>query len=264
TTSLARNGLVLDRTSDGPRPATIRKHSDGSDSPSRRRHERNLSACRRRNLERSSAIIARKRRDLLGIAWRDVWQLGRDDDRRHFRNGRALTGYKRGARCRCSVARSSRHRGIRLNRASDHFGIGATVVGAAKQSSTLVSGHAELLRTQKRRRPQPHQSAWGQERESRVMLPYGRCGPIAGVCHPCRFASDRVRPAFRECQRRCREGPPLALARPGSPLGLNAVADQARAERRYQYSAYAVASVGDLVRLRVDEQRLADTEPGER
>src|SRR6185295_14341401 len=34
--------------------------------------------------------------------------------------------------------------------------------------------------------------------------------------------------------------------------------------RRYQYSAYAVAPVGDLIRLRVDEQRLADIEPSER
>src|SRR5215469_12682661 len=81
---------------------------------------------------------------------------------------------------------------------------------------------------------------------------------------PCRPASDYVRPAFRECQRRCREGPPLALARPGLPLGLNAVADETCAERWYQYSAYAVAPVGDLVRLRVDEQRLADIEPSER
>src|SRR5215831_1178738 len=81
---------------------------------------------------------------------------------------------------------------------------------------------------------------------------------------PCRSASDHVRPAFRECQRRCREGPPLALARPGSPLRLNAVADEARAERRHQYRAYAVAAVGELVRLRVNEQRLADVEPGER
>src|SRR5215468_625974 len=81
---------------------------------------------------------------------------------------------------------------------------------------------------------------------------------------PCRSASDHVRPAFRECQRRCREGPPLALARPGLPLGLKAIADEARAERWYQDSAYAIAPVGDLVRLRVDEQRLADIEPGER
>src|SRR5262245_14896370 len=80
----------------------------------------------------------------------------------------------------------------------------------------------------------------------------------------CRFASDRVRPAFRECQRRSREGPPFALALPGLTLGLNAVADEARAERRYQHRAYAVAAVGDLVRLRVNEQRLADIEPGER
>src|SRR5690349_14805537 len=78
------------------------------------------------------------------------------------------------------------------------------------------------------------------------------------------LASDRVRPAFREGQRRCREGTTLALALPGLPLGLDAVADEARAERRYQYSAYAVAAVGDLVRLGVDEERLADIEPGER
>src|SRR6516165_2760946 len=84
------------------------------------------------------------------------------------------------------------------------------------------------------------------------------------TANPCHCALDRVRPAFRECQCRCREGPPLALARPGLPLGLNAVADKARAERWYQYSAYAVSPVGNLVRLRVDEQRLADIEPSER
>src|SRR5262249_26345393 len=81
---------------------------------------------------------------------------------------------------------------------------------------------------------------------------------------PCRSASDHVRPAFRECQRRCREGPPLALARPGLPLGLNAVADEARAERWYQYSTHAVAPVGDLVRLRVDQQWLVGIEHSER
>src|SRR4029079_9937160 len=58
--------------------------------------------------------------------------------------------------------------------------------------------------------------------------------------------------------------PPLALARPGLPRRFNAVAYEARTERWYQYSAYAVPPVGDLVRLRVDEQRLADIEPGER
>src|SRR6516164_5763502 len=91
---------------------------------------------------------------------------------------------------------------------------------------------------------------------------FGSAARIADVCHS--LPTDPVRPAFRECQRRCREGPPLALARPGLPLGLNAVADEASAERWYQYSAYAVAPVGDLVRLRVDEQWLADIEPSER
>src|SRR6516165_8601579 len=84
------------------------------------------------------------------------------------------------------------------------------------------------------------------------------------TANPCHCALDRVRPAFRECQCRCREVPPLPLARPRLPLRLNAVADEARAERWYQYSTYAVAPVGDLVRLRVDEQRLADIEPSER
>src|SRR5579871_4732496 len=87
---------------------------------------------------------------------------------------------------------------------------------------------------------------------------------VTGSAIPCRSASDSVCPAFRECQRRCREGPPLALARPGLPPGLNAVADEACAERWYQYCADAKAPVGDLVRLRVDEQRLADIEPSER
>src|SRR6516162_3257824 len=91
---------------------------------------------------------------------------------------------------------------------------------------------------------------------------FGSGARIADVCHS--LPSDPVRPAFRECQCRCREGPPLALAWPGLPLGLNAVADEARAERWYQYSAYAVAPVGDLVRLRVDQQRFADIEPSER
>ena len=73
----------------------------------------------------------------------------------------------------------------------------------------------------------------------------------------------RLGPAFRECQCRCRERPPLTLARPGLPFGLDAVADKARAERRDQHGAHAVAPAGDLVRLRVDEQRRADVEPGE-
>ena len=77
-------------------------------------------------------------------------------------------------------------------------------------------------------------------------------------------ASDRFRPAFRECQRRRREWPPLAFPRPGSPSRLDAVADETRAERRDQHGAYAVGPVGSLVRLRVDEQRLADIEPGQR
>src|SRR6476620_3473455 len=97
-----------------------------------------------------------------------------------------------------------------------------------------------------------------------INSPATKALPNRDVCHSCRSASNRVRPSFRECQCRCREGSPLALARPGLPLGLNAVADEARAKRRYQYSAYAVAPVGDLVRLRVYEQRLADIEPSER
>src|SRR6516162_1076208 len=91
---------------------------------------------------------------------------------------------------------------------------------------------------------------------------FGSGARIADVCHS--LPSDPVRPAFRECEGRGREGPPLALARRGLHLGLNSVADEARAERWYQYSAYAVAPVGDLVWLRVDEQRLADIEPSER
>src|ERR1700710_406810 len=76
--------------------------------------------------------------------------------------------------------------------------------------------------------------------------------------------SDRFGPAFRECQCRHREQPPLAFPRPGSPLGLDPVADETRAERRDQYGANAVTPVGNLVRLRVDEQRLAEFEPGQR
>src|SRR6476620_4891164 len=68
----------------------------------------------------------------------------------------------------------------------------------------------------------------------------------------------RVRPAFRECQCRRREWPPLTFPRPGSPLSLDAVANETRAERRDQDGAHAIAPVGKLVRLRVDEQRLAD------
>ena len=49
-----------------------------------------------------------------------------------------------------------------------------------------------------------------------------------------------------------------------APRGLDAVADETRAERRDQHGAHAVAPVGNLVRLRVDEQRLADIEPGQR
>jgi Ku70/Ku80 beta-barrel domain len=42
-------------------------------------------------------------------------------------------------------------------------------------------------------------------------------------------ASDRFRPAFRECQCRRRKWPPLTFPRPGSPLRLDAVADETRA-----------------------------------
>src|SRR5262249_16867021 len=45
---------------------------------------------------------------------------------------------------------------------------------------------------------------------------------------------------------------------------LDTVADETRAERRDQHRAYAVTPVGNLVRLRVNEQRLADIEPGKR
>src|SRR4029077_13086658 len=76
------------------------------------------------------------------------------------------------------------------------------------------------------------------------------------------LVSDRFRPAFRECQRRRREWAPLTFPRPGSSRRLDAVADETRAERGDQHGAHAVAPVGNLVRLRVDEQRLADIEPG--
>src|SRR5215213_9204239 len=79
-----------------------------------------------------------------------------------------------------------------------------------------------------------------------------------------RARSDRFGPAFREGQRRGRERPSLALPRPGPPLGLDAVADQTGAERRDQHGADAVAPVGNLVRLRVDQQRLTDIVPGQR
>src|SRR6476646_2224406 len=77
-------------------------------------------------------------------------------------------------------------------------------------------------------------------------------------------SSDRFGPAFRECQCRRREGPSLTFAWPGSPRCLDAVADETGTERRDQHGAHAVAPVGNLVRLRVDQQRLADIEPGKR
>src|SRR4029078_8498168 len=95
-------------------------------------------------------------------------------------------------------------------------------------------------------------------RTQRRPVPHAAALMRAPACSAC------VRPAFRECQRRGRERPPLPLARPGSSLGLNAVAEEARAERWDQYSAYAAAPAGKLVSLRVDEQRLADIEPSER
>jgi hypothetical protein len=75
---------------------------------------------------------------------------------------------------------------------------------------------------------------------------------------PCRRligspASNCVRPAFRESQCRRREWATLTFPRPGSPISLDAVADETCAERGDQYGAHALAPVRKLVRLRVDE-----------
>ena len=76
-------------------------------------------------------------------------------------------------------------------------------------------------------------------------------GPIADVSHSLPFRLDRVRPAFRESQRRCREKPPRARAARIAPWLVSI-----QCMRR---------SAGwDLVRLRVDEQRFADIQPSER
>jgi len=138
TTSLAWNSFVFNWTLDGPRPAALHKPPNGFGSSSRRSNERNLFTCRWRDLERGSAVIAYRRFRLLGTPGRDLWELGRDDNGCYARNRGALTNYWRGAPC-CSVARSSRYRRIRLNRSSDHFSVGFSLVGTATQRSGPLS-----------------------------------------------------------------------------------------------------------------------------
>jgi hypothetical protein len=68
----------------------------------------------------------------LGAARRDIWQLCRNDIRRHSRDRGAFTD--NGSRIRCrTVARSLRYRRICHDRTCDHFSVDIAFVGAAKQ-----------------------------------------------------------------------------------------------------------------------------------
>src|SRR5215467_12191274 len=70
-------------------------------------------------------------------------------------------------------------------------------------------------------------------------------------------------PAFREGEGAGAERPPLAVQRPGLALGLDAVARQARAERRDQQRAHTVFAAA-FAGVGVDEERVADVVPGQR
>ena len=154
TTSLARNGFVFDWTFHRPRPAALREQSDGPSGSSRRRNERNLPTCRWLNLERGTSVVTCKRRGLLDIARRDIRQLGRDNNRRYYRNRCALTNNWSRAWC-CTVARSSRYCRIRHDRSCDHFGIGVALVGAAKQSCSPMKTKIDLPLRVSRKRVEP-------------------------------------------------------------------------------------------------------------
>src|SRR5215510_15881303 len=82
-------------------------------------------------------------------------------------------------------------------------------------------------------------------------------------CPGKRDALPQVGPAFREGQRRGAERPALALALPGTAGRLDAVADEARAERWHQHGTDAIGAVGLRPGLGVDQQRIAEVEPGE-
>src|SRR6202035_2368729 len=72
----------------------------------------------------------------------------------------------------------------------------------------------------------------------------------------------RLGPAFGECQRAGAERAALAIHRPGLAGRFDAVAREARAERRYEERADAVFAAA-LARVGVDEQGIADLVPGE-
>src|SRR5262249_32608081 len=72
-----------------------------------------------------------------------------------------------------------------------------------------------------------------------------------------------VGPAFREGEGGGAEGPPLTLALPGASLGLNTIAGEPGAERRHQDRAHPVWAVGHRLGLGMDQERIAEIEPGE-
>src|SRR5437868_3107737 len=79
----------------------------------------------------------------------------------------------------------------------------------------------------------------------------------------CRGGLARLGPAFGKGEGAGAEGTPLPFQRPGLAFGFDAVAREARAERRDQQGADAIFAAA-LARVRVNEQRLADLVPGQR
>ena len=80
-----------------------------------------------------------------------------------------------------------------------------------------------------------------------------------------RRGSARFGPAFAERQGAGAERTAFAHAREGLSLGLDAVHRQPRGQAGDQHRADAIGpAVGALVRIGVDQQRIADVVPGQR
>src|ERR1700760_4421808 len=77
------------------------------------------------------------------------------------------------------------------------------------------------------------------------------------------FVLARLGPAFGKGQCAGAEWASFALARPGLPDSLSAVHGKPCTQRRNKQRAHTVGSRRFCVRLRVDQQRLADVVPGQ-
>ena len=100
-----------------------------------RRDEWNVSTRRRRDLERSVAVLSIEHSRLLVAAWRDLWQLGRNDTRRHSRDGRPVADHWGQAKCP-ALAGVARLRRLYSNRRCDHIRSYLASLGAANEGVT--------------------------------------------------------------------------------------------------------------------------------